>query len=184
MQLASSTRKRKRMPFDIGFSSKSRVLVKERGKVESIVRKAVEEVFSLFKFSENVSFSFVSSAEIRELNKSYRKIDRATDVLTFCYEEGKYKDGERKDSFKEEKKLGESELFAEVFFSLKAIRDNTRENKEEFDVELFRVSLHSALHILGFEHEEGKSIVRLLEEGSKMIEIQEDLVNNYKNKKI
>ena len=74
---------------------------------------------------------------IRELNRSFRGQDRATDVLSFP-------DGE---SSPEGRHLGD------IAISVETARRNAEHAGGTLDEELDRLVVHGVLHLLGFDHE-------------------------------
>jgi len=76
-----------------------------------------------------LSIVLVGPARIRELNKKYRRKNKATDVLSFQY--------------------GDS---GEVVICLREIKKNAGKFKSTFKKELARVLIHGILHILGYSH--------------------------------
>ena len=75
---------------------------------------------------------------IRELNRRYRDIDRATDVLSFP-------DGDIMPS-------GER-LLGEIVISVESARRQARELGHGEVRELCELALHGTLHLLGYDHE-------------------------------
>jgi probable rRNA maturation factor len=75
---------------------------------------------------------------IRELNRQYRKIDRATDVLSFP-------DGDELPSGRR--------LLGEIVISVDAARRQGAELEHGELRELCELSLHGTLHLLGYDHE-------------------------------
>jgi len=77
-----------------------------------------------------LSMALVGQGRIRELNKKYRKKNKATDVLSFQY------DGS-----------------GEIVICLREVKKNAKKFKSTFKKELARVLIHGILHILGYDHE-------------------------------
>jgi probable rRNA maturation factor len=75
---------------------------------------------------------------IRELNRRYRKIDRATDVLSFP-------DGDVLPSGRQ--------LLGEITISVDAARRQGAELGHGELRELCELALHGTLHLLGYDHE-------------------------------
>lgn len=86
----------------------------------------------------DLSIALVSRSEIKKLNGKYRKKNKATDVLSFCY--------------------GGS---SEVVLCLDKIKENSREYKTKIREELARTLIHGILHILGYNHQRRKEIYYL-----------------------
>lgn len=115
-----------------------------------------------------LSVSFVSKEEIRELNRDYRGIDSATDVLSFPQferDEIEYY-AENKENAPEEFMLGD------VVICMEKAEEQALEFGHSLTRELVYLFTHSVLHLLGYDHEteEDKEVMRKREE-----EIMEDL---------
>ncbi len=85
-----------------------------------------------------LSITFVGARKIRQLNRQYRRMDSATDVLSFGYA------GELEDGLP---LLGDIVLCPEMA-ARNAFRWNTTPERE-----LGRLLIHGILHLLGFDHE-------------------------------
>lgn len=102
----------------------------------------------------SVSVAAVSEEEIKRLNRTYRRKNRPTDVLSFA----EYKNRrELEKSLTEEKKV----FLGELVLCYNDIVKYCRENKMGVGEEVARVVSHGTLHLLGFFH------------GKKMFEIQD-----------
>ncbi len=93
------------------------------------VKKIVRSVLKEKEINDsNVSIAFVGKQNIRELNKKYRKQDKATDVLSF--------EGDEKGF------LGEIIIAPEI----------VEQRGECFQDDLRDVLIHAVLHLLGYDH--------------------------------
>ncbi len=103
-----------------------------------------------------LSVSFVGAEEIRELNREYRAVDRATDVLSFPQFE---------DLMTEIPQAGEICLGDVVICRDKA-EEQAKEFGHSFERELLYLFTHSVLHLLGYDHmeEDEKKLMRAEEE--------------------
>jgi len=90
---------------------------------------------------------FVNDTYIQALNKSYRKKDEATDVLSFNYG-------------------GDSKLVGEIYISIDTAKRQAKEYKHTLQDELAKLFVHGFLHIHGYDHETEKEhkIMSKLEE--------------------
>ena len=86
--------------------------------------------------TENLSLAFVSKAEIKKLNKKFRRKNKATDVLSFGLKEKGY--------------LGEVIICPEV------VKENAKKYGNTFKIELIKIFIHGVLHLLGYDHERSK----------------------------
>lgn len=115
--------------------------------------KIIPIIESQFK-DKNVSINtvFVRASSIKKLNKSFRNIDSATDVLSFnfaSYEEI-VRQGEIRNA--DENLLGEIYICPEYIENTmggQAISD-----PEKIKTEIVRMTIHGILHTLGFDHKE------------------------------
>ncbi|MGI6765808.1 MAG: rRNA maturation RNase YbeY [Lentihominibacter sp.] len=86
-----------------------------------------------------ISLSFVSAEEIRELNRYYRGMDSVTDVLSFPM----YDDN---DVFEEELILGD------VVICMDRVREQAAELGHSEEREVVYLFTHSVLHLIGYDH--------------------------------
>lgn len=131
-------------------------------KILKIVHFALEEE-KIDVENVSVSISAVSAEEIKEINKEYRNVDRATDVLSFpifTKEELAQISNENSDKKIVELELGDVILCVDVI----------KEHAKEYETGLYRETLymitHSIFHLLGYDHEieDEKKIMREKEE--------------------
>ena len=109
----------------------------------------------------SISVSFVDKAEIRRLNKEYRGVDKATDVLSFpAFESG---------AIPAEEELEEDEELAlgDVVICEEVCRKQAEEYGHSEEREIIYLFVHSVFHLLGYDHEteDGKQDMRAREEG-------------------
>lgn len=117
-----------------------------RGLVAGALRAAFE--YEGLEGDAEVSVTFVSDAGIRRFNREYRGIDRATDVLSFPLFEG----GDVEDAFD-----GEEYQLGDVVLSLERARVQSELYGHSFEREVAFLCVHSALHLMGYDHERGES---------------------------
>jgi GTP-binding protein Era len=90
-----------------------------------------------------VSLRLVDDAEIRRLNKAFRGVDRATDVLSFPLG----------DSAPERDPQTGNALLGDIAVSLERARDQAREYGHSYQRELAFLFVHGLLHLFGYDHE-------------------------------
>ena len=88
-----------------------------------------------------VSLSFVDNEEIHELNREYRGVDRATDVLSFPLLTDDF------DIEIEEESLGD------IVISLERALEQSEEYNHSFEREVCFLVCHSMFHLLGYDHD-------------------------------
>lgn len=91
----------------------------------------------------NLSLALVFKAEIKKLNRIWRKKNEVTDVLSFA----EFK------NLKAIKTSQEKEVFlGEIILCYDDIKAYARKNDLKIKAELAKVFLHGILHLLGFKH--------------------------------
>lgn len=119
-------------------------------KLKMLLRHAIEETLDFEQYGNacEVSVTFTDNEGIRELNKRFRGIDRPTDVLSFPlfdYE------GES-----EEPPVDElTGMLGDVVLSLEQAEKQAEEFGHSFEREAAFLTVHSMLHLLGYDHETG-----------------------------
>ena len=113
--------------------------------IRMLIRRCCQAVLVMEQFPHDaeVSVSFVSNAEIRNLNRIYRKKDSVTDVLSFPLGvDGKY------DISKE---TG-CALLGDVVISLETAMRQADLYGHSLEREIGFLTVHSMLHLLGYDH--------------------------------
>lgn len=112
-----------------------------------LVRQAVLATLKEENFSYphvRVSVTFTDNEGIHRLNKQYRAVDRPTDVLSFpMYDSGNFDDGEC--TFCAE--LGD------IVISVERAGAQATELGHSLRREVSFLTVHSMLHLLGYDHE-------------------------------
>jgi probable rRNA maturation factor len=119
------------------------------------IKKLLKKVFRPIKQKNNMQVIFVSQEEIRELNKTFRNIDKSTDVL----------------SFPNDDELDPS--IGDVFISIEQARYQANDYGHSFEREIGFLAVHGYLHLLGFDHHSES-------EEKLMIEAQENILKKAK----
>ena len=100
-------------------------------------------VKSATPFGGLMKLRFVNAAEGRELNRTFRQKDYATDVLTFPYE------------------LSKNELVADIIFSLTILQKEAKEHAKLVKAHLAHLIVHGCLHAQGYDHEAAKDAKKM-----------------------
>ncbi len=117
-----------------------KVLVEARPRlpkgVKAKVRKISESALRGLGYGDSeLSVLVTGNDEIRALNKEYRKIDKATDVLSFPMED--------------------TEMLGDIVISYEKMLSQAREFRVTVDEELGRLLVHGLLHLIGYDHVKG-----------------------------
>ena len=115
-------------------------------RLKMLIRRAVEETLAYEGVLDDceVSVTLCDNEEIRELNKKFRNIDRATDVLSFPLF-----DDDGMDAHVEELDC----MLGDIVLSLERARLQAEEFGHSFEREVAFLTVHSTLHLLGYDHE-------------------------------
>ena len=119
-------------------------------KLKMLIRRAIEETLDYEQYQNptEVSVTFVDNAGIREMNKKFRGIDRATDVLSFPLFDF---EGESEEPPVDELKG----MLGDIVLSLEQAQKQAVEYGHSFEREAAFLTAHSMLHLLGYDHERG-----------------------------
>ena len=113
--------------------------------LKSIVREAILSTLAYEGFTRNteVSVTFCDNEHIRSLNAEFREKDIPTDVLSFPI----YERGEASTTEDEPVTLGD------IVISVERAREQAKELGHTFGREVAFLTIHSTLHLLGYDHE-------------------------------
>ena len=111
---------------------------------------------------DNVIFNviIVNNEKIHEINKEYRGIDRPTDVISFALEDDK--------SFNR----NDIRVLGDIYISIDKVKSQSEEYGHSFKRELFFLTIHGLLHLLGYDHMNK-------EEEKIMFDKQEEVLSRY-----
>lgn len=116
--------------------------------LKKVCKAALDE--ENFEGTAEISLSFVDDGQIRELNSLYRDKDLATDVLSFPLSE----DGI---NFDIDEETGRKQL-GDIVISLERAEAQAEAYNHTFIREVCFLTVHSVLHLLGYDHEEGAPV--------------------------
>ena len=119
------------------------IQVKEEIKELETIKKVLYSAMEKEKL-ENTSFNLiiVNNEYIHELNKTYRKIDKATDVITFALED------ENTIILPEEERI-----LGDIYISIEKAKEQAKEYNHSLLRELSFLAVHGFYHLLGYDHQ-------------------------------
>ena len=117
--------------------------IKITEEIKNLIEKSIAAVLKIEKLDENVevSVSFVGDDEIRDLNREYRGVDKSTDVLSFPMD----------DEF-----IIDNRILGDVIINTRRVMEQAEELGHSNERELSYLTVHSILHLLGYDHMEDK----------------------------
>ena len=120
--------------------------IEEDEEYSKIIEKVVEKCFeeeNLLKTQLYLSVILTTPNQIQEMNNTYRKINKATDVLSFPMFE------------KEEIPNIISEIeepLGDIVISIEKVKEQAEEYGHSFERELAYMVVHGFYHLMGYDH--------------------------------
>lgn len=155
------------MPVKLSVSREKRGLGHENAR--KLILRAAAAALAAEGVTEDCALSALLTDDkgIREINREYRGIDSATDVLSFPLNElapGEF------DAAACERDLDTGRiLLGDMAFSLERCARQGEEYLHGFDHELMYLTVHSVLHLLGYDHVDEGEMKRQMREREKAI---------------
>ena len=122
-----------------------------------LIKRCCNAVLNHEKFPNpaEISVSFTDDKSIRDLNKSYRDKDSATDVLSFPLgENGVYEKNVETDS----------DILGDIVISMERAVEQAEAYGHSLQREIGFLTVHSMFHLLGYDHENGGLQERIMRE--------------------
>ena len=113
-----------------------------------LIRKCCHAVLEMENFGKpaEVSVTFVDNKEIQTLNREYRQKDAPTDVLSFPMAENGEYDIDEDNGCK---------LLGDIVISMERAMEQAELYGHSLQREVAYLTVHSMLHLLGYDHEAG-----------------------------
>ena len=131
---------------------------------EEIVEKVFTKCFEEEGLQDSklyITVTFTNPEDIQKINKEYRNIDKATDVLSFpMFEKEELEEKLKNNHFSHEDVLGD------IIISVEKVQEQAKEYGHSFERELSYMLVHGFYHLMGYDHieEEDKKEMRTKEE--------------------
>lgn len=128
-----------------------------RGVLRATVRRWADRMLAeLGLETAELSLLLTNDEEIRQLNRQYRRKDRATDVLAFAMREGTPESpgGQPSSAFDGGNGPAQtSELLGDVIISILTAEGQAKTAKHSLAAELRMLLAHGLLHLVGYDHQ-------------------------------
>ena len=138
--------------------------IDEKEEYKNVIEKVLSQCFKEEELENSklcITVTLTTPETIQEINKRYRNIDRATDVLSFpMFEKDELDKKIQKNDFENEDILGD------IVVSVDKVKEQAIEYGHSFERELSYMIVHGFYHLMGYDHieEEDKKIMRKKEE--------------------
>lgn len=150
------------------------------GQVSGDQKKLIKNVLDFaakkigLKANTEMSVTMVKNDRIQEINRDYRKVDRATDVISFAIEDEN--DDEFPVMMSDEMKSEIPENIGDIFVSIDKVNEQADFLGHSVDRELGFLIVHGFLHLNGYDHMKP-------EDEKVMFDLQRKILNEYGLKK-
>lgn len=128
--------------------------------IEKVINKCFEEE-GLINSKLIITITLTTPNQIKEINKKYRQIDKATDVLSFPMfekDELDYKINNKDFLFED--------ILGDIVISIDKVKEQAEQYGHSFERELSYMLVHGFYHLMGYDHieEDDKKLMRPKEE--------------------
>lgn len=121
--------------LELPFAPREDILSAIAAKIARLMDESYGE-----KHGGTISLAVIDDIRMRELNATYRNMDKTTDVLSFHYY----------DDFSD---CQADDVAGEIVFSETRLPEQAAELEHGVEEEFYRLAVHGTIHILGFDHE-------------------------------
>ena len=138
--------------------------IAENKEYEIVIKKVITKCFEEENLENSklyITITLTNPENIRKINKEYRNIDRATDVLSFpMFEKEELEEKIKNNDFEYQDVLGD------LVISIEKVEEQAKEYGHSFERELSYMLVHGFYHLMGYDHikEEDKREMRPKEE--------------------
>ncbi len=138
--------------------------IEEKKEYEEIIRKVLTQCFKEERLETtklSITVLLTTPENIQKINKEYRDIDKATDVLSFpIFEKDELNQKLEENDFQYEDILGD------IIISIEKVQEQAKEYEHSFERELSYMLVHGFYHLMGYDHiqAEDKKMMRPKEE--------------------
>ena len=138
--------------------------IDEKEEYKNVIEKVLSQCFKEEKLENSklcITVTLTTPETIQEINKRYRNIDRATDVLSFPMFEK-----DELDSKIQENDFENEDILGDIVVSVEKVNEQAIEYGHSFERELSYMIVHGFYHLMGYDHieEDDKKIMREKEE--------------------
>ena len=138
--------------------------IEENKEYEEVIKKVLTKCFEeegLENSKLYITVTLTNPENIRKINKEYRNIDRATDVLSFPMFERKELEKKIKTN-----NFPFQDILGDLIISVEKVKEQAIEYGHSFERELSYMLVHGFYHLMGYDHikEEDKKEMRPKEE--------------------
>ena len=143
--------------------------IEENKNYEYIISKVVRACFqeeNLLDSKLYISITLTDPKNIQEINKQYRNIDKATDVLSFPMFEKDELDLKIKN-----KDFAYEDVLGDIVISIKQVEKQAKEYGHSFEREFAYMIVHGFYHLMGYDHIKEEDKLKMRPKEEKVLEL-------------
>lgn len=142
----------------------------QTGQRNGRLRRLLKRLFKKVSDTSSFEIIFVDDEEIRRLNRTYRTIDRVTDVLSFPNDDASPGDA----SVTRDAKASDDHIHCEtslgdVFIDLEQARRQAESLGHGFEREVGFLAVHGYLHLKGYDHLREEDEIIMIQEQERIL---------------
>ncbi len=141
--------------------------IKENQEYEETIKKVIEKCYKEENLLESkliITITLTNNENIKIINKEYRNIDRATDVLSFPMFEKEDLDKKIKN-----KDFLHEDILGDIIISVEKVREQAEEYGHSLERELSYMVVHGFYHLMGYDHMEEEEKVEMRKKEDKIL---------------
>lgn len=139
-----------------------------------MIKDVLEYAGKYLELAENteMSVTLMNNEDIHQINKQYRGVDRATDVISFAIEDDEDEDDDFPLVMDEEMAAEIPENIGDIFVSMDKVEEQAEYLGHSYERELGFLVVHGFLHLNGYDHMKP-------EDEKVMFKLQADILDAY-----
>ena len=117
---------------------------------EETIKKVLNQCYKEENLEDSklvITITLTTPENIQEINKEYRNVDRATDVLSFPMFEKDELDNKIRD-----KDFLHEDILGDIIISIEKVKEQAKEYGHSFERELSYMVVHCFYHLMGYDH--------------------------------
>ena len=132
--------------------------------ISDVIKASLEE--EEFLEDVEISLTLTDNEEIKKINMEHRKINKATDVISFPQIDWLHEFLEPKGYTN---LAGEDIILGDIVISAEKLEEQAKEYNHSIERELGFLIAHSMLHLLGYDHMEAHEEKEMIEKQEKIL---------------
>jgi len=141
--------------------------IEQNKEYEDLIKKVLDKCYEIEEIEGYICITLTNNENIKEINKQYRNIDKATDVLSFPMYEKEEIEQIRKEGLSD---VIEQITIGDIIISIPKVIEQAKEYEHSFERELAYMLVHGFCHLMGFDHIEENDKQEMRKEEEKILE--------------